>query len=272
MKKIKEQVRTLTADAGFYIILLICLSVICISGYVLFFTGTGEDSGTATLVTPTIGEPIFTVPPENAVMKETPAMPTAEADMAEEQIEPVLSEETTVNTAVEEPAPIWIRPVSGEILRPFTSDSLLYDETMGDWRTHEGVDYAAENGTRVYAIGDGTVDAVETDDLHGTQLTLALKDGRIATYRGLAEKVKVREGASVRAGDVVGTVAAGGDPSEAALGSHLHLEVMDGDQYVDPEAVLSGEARISSTEKQNEEQPVIGIDDSVPQDGIYTEE
>lgn len=261
----------LTADAGFYIILLICLSVICISGYVLFFTGTGEDSGTAALVTPTIGEPIFTVPPEDAVITETPLEPVDGEDTVE-AAEPVIAEEPVAETAAEEPAPIWIRPVSGEILRPFTSDSLLYDETMGDWRTHEGVDYAAENGTRVYAIGDGTVEAVTTDELHGTQLTLALADGRMATYRGLAEKVKVREGASVRAGDVIGTVGAEADPSEAALGSHLHLEVLDGEQYVDPEAVLSGEARISSAETENVEQPVLGIDDSVPQDGIYTEE
>ena len=270
MRKLKEQVRALTADAGFYIILLICLSVICISGYVLFFTGTGEDSGTAALVTPTVGKPIFTVAPGDAVIKEVPAVSTVGKELSTEEAEPVLSETDVQDTAVEEPDPIWIRPVSGEILRPFTTDSLLYDETMGDWRTHAGVDYAAENGTRVYAIGDGTVESVTTDELHGTQLTLLLKDGRIATYRGLAEKVKVREGASVRAGDVIGTVSAETVPSEAALGTHLHLEVMDGEQYVDPEAVLSGEARISSAEIA--EQPVLGVDDSVPQDGIYVEE
>ena len=271
MRKIKEQVRALTADAGFYIILLICLSVICISGYVLFFTETGEDSGTAALVTPAVGAPIFTVPPGDAVVTEVPPVPTVGEDLPDvEPAEPVLSETGVVDTAAEEPDPIWVRPVSGEILRPFTTDSLLYDETMGDWRTHAGVDYAAENGTRVYAIGDGTVEAVTTDALHGTQLILQLKDGRLATYRGLAEKVKVREGASVRAGDVIGTVGAEADPSEAALGSHLHLEVMDGEQYVDPEAVLSGEARISSAEVA--EQPVLGVDDSIPQDGIYVEE
>ena len=272
MKKIKEQVRALTADAGFYIILLICLSVICISGYVLFFTGTGEDTGTAMLVTPTVGEPIFTVPPGEAVVLEEPSVPTVQEDPpTDPPAEPVLSEiEAAEDAAAEEPLPIWIRPVSGEILRPFTADDLLYDETMGDWRTHEGVDYAAENGTRVYAIGDGTVEAVTTDALYGTQLTLALKDGRIATYRGLSEKVKVREGAAVRAGDVIGTVGADADPSESALGSHLHLEVLDGEQYVDPEAVLSGEARISSAEIA--EQPVLGVDDSIPQDGIFAEE
>ena len=45
---------------------------------------------------------------------------------------------------------------------------------------------------------------------------------------------------------------------------------MDGEHYVDPEAVLSGEARISSAELA--EQPVLGVDDSMPQDGIFTEE
>ncbi|MBQ8144480.1 MAG: M23 family metallopeptidase [Butyricicoccus sp.] len=271
MKKMKLNVRALTADAGFYIILLICLSVICISGYVLFFTGTGEDSGVA-LVTPTVGEPLFTVPSGEAVVTDVPQEPIVKEEEQTEPLAPVLAEETVTEAAAEELPPIWIRPVSGEILRPFTTDSLLYDETMGDWRTHEGVDYAAESGTRVYAIGDGTVQAITNDDLYGTQLTLALKDGRIAAYRGLAEKVKVREGASVRAGDVIGTVGDQADPSEAALGSHLHLAVMDGDRYVDPEAVLSGEAHISSAETGSDEKPVIGIDDSVPQDGIFSEE
>ena len=82
----------------------------------------------------------------------------------------------------------------------------------------------------------------------------------------------MREGETVRAGDVVGTVGADADPSERALGSHLHLEVLDGETPVDPEAVLSGEAKISSAEAPEEEQPVLGVDDSVPQDGIYVEE
>lgn len=274
MKKFnKEHVRALTADAGFYIILLICLSVICISGYVLFFTGTGEESGSAALVTPRTGETIFTVPSGGEAVNRAPVVPAVGEEPVEEPAETADAPAgPAVETAAEEPAPIWVRPVAGEILRPFTVDSLIRDETMGDWRTHPGVDYAAENGTRVYAIGDAAVSAVTHDELHGTQLTLTLNDGRVAVYRGLAEKVKVREGETVRAGDVVGTVGADADPSERALGSHLHLEVLDGETPVDPEAVLSGEAKISSAGAPEEEQPVLGVDDSVPQDGIYVEE
>ena len=275
MKKLtKEQVRSMTADAGFYIILLICLTVICISGYVLFFTGTGEDDGAATLVTPRTGETVFTVPGGSDLITDAPVVPAVGDDTADAPTETATeSSEPAVETAAEQTAPIWVRPVAGEILRPFTVDSLLYDETMGDWRTHPGVDYAAENGTRVYAIGDGTVTAVTRDVLYGTQLTLTLADGRTAVYRGLAEKVKVREGETVRAGDVVGTVGKDADPSEQALGSHLHLAVRDGETFVDPEAVLSGEAKTSSAEvRADGEQPVLGIDDSIPQDGIYVEE
>ena len=283
----KEQFKGLTADAGFYIILLICLTVICISGYVLFFTNGSETSESMTMVMPGTGQPIFSAPEGSSILTTPPAVstvgeePIAESEEATapvvdhtEPIEPVV--ETVieaVETAVEKPDPIWIRPVTGELLRPFAGETLIYDETMGDWRTHPGVDYAAENGTRVYAISDGTVADVTRDELYGTQLHLTLADGRVAIYRGLAEKVKVKVGERVRAGDVVGTVGADADLSEAALGTHLHLTILDGEIPVDPEAVLSGEARISSAEAEPEpEQPVLGMDDSIPQDGIYTEE
>lgn len=275
MKKLtKEQVRSMTADAGFYIILLICLTVICISGYVLFFTGTGEDDGAATLVTPRTGETVFTVPGGTDLVTDDPVVPAVGDDSVDVPAETAgETEEYAVEAAAGQPAPIWVRPVAGEILRPFTVDSLIYDETMGDWRTHAGVDYAAENGTRVYAISDGTVAAVTQDELYGTQLTLTLADGRTAVYRGLAEKVKVRQGETVRAGDVIGTVGTDADPSERALGSHLHLEVLDGETPVDPELVISGEAKISSAENSADAgQQVLGMDDSIPQDGIYVEE
>ena len=40
-------------------------------------------------------------------------------------------------------APASTRPVSGRILNAYSGDELVYNKTLGDWRTHNGIDYAA---------------------------------------------------------------------------------------------------------------------------------
>ena len=40
----------------------------------------------------------------------------------------------------------YTRPVSGRVLAVWSGDELVYNETLGDWRTHNGVDYACEAG------------------------------------------------------------------------------------------------------------------------------
>ena len=40
-------------------------------------------------------------------------------------------------------APASTQPVSGRVLNSYSGDELVYSKTLGDWRTHNGVDYAA---------------------------------------------------------------------------------------------------------------------------------
>lgn len=41
-----------------------------------------------------------------------------------------------------------VAPLVGEEVAAFSVDELTYNETLGDWRTHDGIDIAAEVGTR----------------------------------------------------------------------------------------------------------------------------
>ena len=43
-------------------------------------------------------------------------------------------------------APASTQPVSGRVLNAYSGDELVYSSTLGDWRTHNGVDYAASRG------------------------------------------------------------------------------------------------------------------------------
>ena len=141
-------------------------------------------------------------------------------------------------TPVEAVAPnliVW--PLRGAVVAAFSADALSYDETMGDWRTHGGVDLAAAIGTEVLAMGPGTVAEVKQDGLMGATVVVDQGDGLRTTYANLAAKPTVSEGDTVRTGDILGAV---GDTAiaESGLAPHLHLETrMDG-QPVDPMSYL----------------------------------
>lgn len=51
-------------------------------------------------------------------------------------------------------------PMDSKITQDFSQNTLLYNETTGDWRTHEAVDYEGKSGDEVQAAAAGTVLAV----------------------------------------------------------------------------------------------------------------
>lgn len=228
-------------DKGFYIILVLCVAAIAISGYVLFFApltgGASMESVEYTADLPAEDartQAAASVPQETAQPPVDTVLPPEGQDEAPESpSEPETPAEPAEETAAK--AEVWVKPVNGEVVQAFSGDDLVYQKTFGDWRVHSGTDYLAASGTRVYAVADGEVTDVTSDSLWGACVTIQLTDGRTATYRGLAEGPKVKKGSTVKAGDVVGSVAAV-VPAEADSGSHVHLELRDKDGVtVDPE-------------------------------------
>lgn len=117
----------------------------------------------------------------------------------------------------------YILPLGSEILRDFSPKIPTYDVTMGDWRTHQGIDFYAEAGTEVKAVGNGKVVRVMSDKSFG--FTVEIDHGDfIARYCGLSQEKALKLGDRVSVGDTVGTVAT--VPCEAAEESHLHFEVV----------------------------------------------
>lgn len=125
-------------------------------------------------------------------------------------------------------------PVSGQIAAAYSGDELVYNATLGDWRTHNGIDIACDADAAVQAAAPGEVTAVFQDAVWGW--TAEVSDGdRIYRYQGLA-KPEVKAGDRVRVGDRLGTI--GTVPAESAMGAHLHLEVLEGGRYTDPAKLL----------------------------------
>lgn len=229
------------AGKGFYIVLFLCVAAIGISGWYLFSTlGPGEkevaaDAPVQVVVTPT---------PSAAP---TPVKPSSKPEPSATPTPSVTPKPTPTPSAAPTPAPtaapttpavkptalVYTWPVKGEIIRDFSLEVLAYDETMGDWRTHCGMDISAQLGAEVCAVSAGTVEAVYADDLMGTTVVIDHGEGVRSIYSNLAAVPTVEVGDTVKTGTVIGAV---GETALAESGRppHLHLEMSKNDHIVDP--------------------------------------
>ena len=100
---------------------------------------------------------------------------------------------------------VWLRPVSGKVLQGYSEAPVYYVE-RGVWKVHSGVDFAAEEGDIVCAMGAGTV-----TEIQGT-VRIDHGKGYTSAYRGL-DKITVQKDQRVKAGESLG-IAGGGVPFE----------------------------------------------------------
>ena len=99
---------------------------------------------------------------------------------------------------------------------------------------HYGLDFAADEGTKIKAMLDGVVTLVEPD-LFYTGGTLIFDHGHgISTLYMHMEKISVRKGQKVKQGDIIGTVGSTG----RATGAHLDVRLNWFNVRLDPATVL----------------------------------
>ena len=132
-------------------------------------------------------------------------------------------------------APQFTLPVSGKIFNAFSGNELVYNRTLDDWRTHNGIDISAVQDEAVKAGANGTVTRVYTDGLLGNVVEINHGDFT-ARYCGLARQPHVKEGDSVSRGQTIGTVAQ--VDMEVMEESHIHLEIVMDGAAVNPDTVL----------------------------------
>lgn len=123
----------------------------------------------------------------------------------------------------------------GKIYGAFSGDELVYNRTLDDWRTHNGVDIRTPKGDRVRRGAAGTVTAVYDDGLLGTVVEIE-HDGFTARYCGLDKNTPVKAGDTVTRGQTIGT--AGEVAMEVNDESHIHLEIIKDGKYVNPDQIL----------------------------------
>lgn len=88
-------------------------------------------------------------------------------------------------------------------------------------RFHEGMDFTAPVGTKVYATGDGVIETV-IEDFSGYGKHVVINHGfGYKTLYGHLSSFNVKEGEKIKRGDVIGSVGNTGK----STGPHLHYEV-----------------------------------------------
>ena len=133
---------------GFYIVLFLCVATIGISGYYLLQTVLGS---TVPGASPVGGDASVTIPDQSYTR---PSITIPDPIQDQEEDPPVSGQTPIVQPDDPEPvkgsdpqpeqqgtvSKVFTWPVRGAVLRDFSIEVLSLDPTLGDWRTHGGLD------------------------------------------------------------------------------------------------------------------------------------
>lgn len=265
-KRGKRQAAAIFGGMGFYIALLVCVVAAGVVGYYALLsdeetpevpdepvqTVTDNEPGTSVPVSETedthevlsqenvaVLKPVIT--PETVDVPDESDEETAVTGEIELEV-PVSGEVTVPEQPQESTVSVQIvLPLQGETISVFSADRLMYDATLDDWRTHDGIDIHAAAGTPVVAAAAGKVISVGEDDRLGVNVVIEHAGGYATTYASLHPETLVEVGEEVEAGAVIGTVG-NTSLSESGIGAHLHFSVTRNGELIDPEAYLPKES------------------------------
>lgn len=124
-----------------------------------------------------------------------------------------------------------IQPISNKNLNRIASGfGYRIDPVYKTVKMHAGLDFAAPQGTPIYATANGTVTiAGNTGDGYGNHVVINHGYGYETLY-GHMYRVKARRGQRITRGEVIGYVGSTGK----STGPHCHYEVHKNDRPVDP--------------------------------------
>ncbi|MCR4954006.1 MAG: M23 family metallopeptidase [Treponema sp.] len=106
----------------------------------------------------------------------------------------------------------------------------------GEWKNHNGIDLAALEGTPVHAIKDGSAAYCFTgDETFGNYVILSHDKGKMTSVYAHLSEINVDQYSTVKKGDVIGYVGQTG----LATGPHLHFEIRQGGQALNPRDKLN---------------------------------
>lgn len=214
---------------GYYIILIVCIVATCVGGVVALQRSGDQDQEILSYSTAT--------PKQNG--GQTPGKsPDATDVQVMNPVTPEPSQNPDEATPSPSPAPVKMtKPVEGEILQAYAADRLVYNKTLQEWRTHKGLDIAANAGTDVLCAYVGTVTDVKYDPRYGDTIVVDHGAGLKTVYCGVKAADGIEVGHAVEAGTVLGKIS-GDIFCEKEDGAHLHFEILQDSNNVNPDSYL----------------------------------
>ncbi|MGB0671998.1 MAG: M23 family metallopeptidase [Rhodospirillales bacterium] len=123
-------------------------------------------------------------------------------------------------------------PINGARLS--SGFGLRHHPILGYSKMHKGTDFAAPQGTPIYAAGDGTVDYAGRKGAYGNFIRISHVSGYSTAYAHMKSFARgMRKGRHVEQGQVIGYVGTTG----RSTGPHLHFEIMVNGRQVNPMTV-----------------------------------
>lgn len=180
---------------------------------------------------------------ENEKNKETEkvAVNTSQITESTTNNKKATSQNTNSNSTVVNPRstekikdPEFKMPITGEIIKEFANNKLVYSSTLDVWATHNGIDIKADKMTVVKASADGKVASIKNDPRYGLTAIIEHANGYKTVYANLLSTEFIVEGETIKQGQSIGTV--GNTASfEISDESHLHFELLKNNEQQDPE-------------------------------------
>lgn len=129
-------------------------------------------------------------------------------------------------------------PLNGKIMVPFSGDSLIFSETMQDFRKHGGVDIKSAILEKVRSAEAGVIKEIKTDRSLGITIVIDHENGFESVYANLSTAEMVRAGDRVEKGVIISGV---GDTASTETGeeAHLHFELLKDGKAVNPEDYIA---------------------------------
>ena len=223
---------------NFYVALGICILAVGVAGWTTYdsikrFTGPDDDVNVSNV------SPKYKVKTENSA-KNTARKPTSNANSESKQMSrsrPAQESDEQQSVSVNAQASgTIVYPTSKDIIKDFSGENPVFSKTLKDWRTHEGIDLAAEQGSKIKSITNGKVKEIYNDPLYGTTMVVEHEGGFVAYYSGLGETTLVNANDTVEAGQEIASI--NDSPCEAADGYHLHLAIKKDGKFINPKEIL----------------------------------
>ena len=143
--------------------------------------------------------------------------------------------ETSLRPCAAEPRDLALTPFVYPVMTPRISSSygMRKHPLLKFSRKHQGTDLAADLGAPIRAVAAGRVVFADPYAGYGNLVVIEHQKG-ITTHYGHCDKIKIKPGQNVNAGDIIATIGTSGLSS----GPHLHFEIRINGEARDPESII----------------------------------